>query len=45
MALESYKQSSEKYKPEKIITLFIAESPPVQRDGEELFRFKFTKLL
>lgn len=44
MTKEIYKKAAEKYKPERTETLFIAESPPVQREGEELRYFYFDNI-
>lgn len=43
MSLKLYKQASEKYRPGKIRTLFVAESPPNKKEGEELRYFYFEK--
>ena len=41
MSLELYKTAAQKYKPDKIKILFIAESPPNKKEGEELRYFYF----
>jgi len=43
MSVELYEKASKKYKPDKIKYLFIAESPPVKKDDEELRYFYFEK--
>ena len=41
MSVEMYEEAAEKYKPDKIKTLFIAESPPFEKKGEEPRYFYF----
>ena len=41
MSLELYKTAAQKYKPNRIKTLFIAESPPFKEEGDELRYFYF----
>ena len=41
MSIELYEQASKKYKPKEIKILFIAESPPYAKKGEELRYFYF----
>ena len=44
MSVEMYEEAAEKYKPDKIKTLFIAESPPFAKEGEEPRYFYFEKV-
>ena len=41
MSVEMYEKAAEKYKPDKIKTLFIAESPPFAEEGKEPRYFYF----
>ena len=41
MSLELYKTAAQKYNPDKIKILFIAESPPFKEEGEALRYFYF----
>lgn len=44
MDIYVYTKAALKYKPDKTKTLFIAESPPFKREGEELRYFYFEKV-
>ena len=44
MSLELYKTAAQKYNPDKIKILFIAESPPFKEEGEALRYFYFENL-
>ncbi|MFC1700537.1 hypothetical protein ACFLZ0_00075 [Patescibacteria group bacterium] len=41
MSIEIYEKAAKKFKPNKIKILFIAESPPFKKEGEELRYFYF----
>lgn len=43
MSIKMYEKAANKYKPDKIKILFIAESPPFKKEGEVLRYFYFEK--